>query len=111
MGGPLGPKWELALATMSAVDENVQRAVERVVTHRMACERLQTVIGFTHICRLPVQVHPNLRFGEKHQPRAMLKTTPAPSSRRTSNRKPLDPIPPRSMKGAGASAADSALGG
>jgi hypothetical protein len=28
-------------------------------------------------------VHADLRLGEEHQPRAMLKITPAPSSRRT----------------------------
>jgi hypothetical protein len=56
-------------------------------------------------------MHPNLRFGEEHQPRAMLSTMPAPSSRRTSNRGPPIPMPPKSINGAGASVAGSALAG
>ena len=54
----------------------------------MARERLQAVEGLTHIGRLPVQVHVDPRLVEKHQPRAMLEITPAPSSKRTSSREP-----------------------
>src|ERR1017187_5982708 len=46
-------------------------------------------------------MHPNLRLGENHQPRATLSMTPAPSSSRTSNREPPDPMPPRSTNPAG----------
>ncbi len=78
--GQPGPALDLRAAT---VHENLQCAVERVATHRVTGERLQAVVGLTHVRRLPVQVHADLRLGEEHQPRAMLKITPAPSSRRT----------------------------
>src|SRR5258708_7177459 len=52
---------------------------------------------------LTIEVDRDLRLGEEHQPRAMLKTMPPPRSRRTSNRGLPERKSPRSMNGAGPS--------
>ncbi len=112
---PLAPDAKTAAIEIQALDlraatvhENIQRAIEWVTAHRVPRERLKSVVGLAHISGLPVQVHPDLCLGEKHQPCAMLSTIPAPSSRRTSTRDRLDRISPKSINGAATSAAGSA---
>jgi hypothetical protein len=80
-----------------AVHGNVKTAVQWVSAHRVAREALQPVIGLPHVCRLAIQVHPDLRLSEEHQPRAMLKINPASNSNRTSNRGSAERSAPRSM--------------
>jgi hypothetical protein len=78
--------------------------------HRVTRQRLQAVVGLPHVRRLPVQVHADLRLGEEQQPRATVKTTPPPSSSRTSMREELPPTAPRSINGVTAFAAARAWG-
>jgi hypothetical protein len=46
----------------------IQCAIERVMAHCVPRERLKSVVSLAHISGLPVQVHPDLCLGEKHQP-------------------------------------------
>src|ERR1700691_2214878 len=68
---PLAPDAKPAAIKIQALDlraatvhENIQRPIERVTTHRMAGERLQTVVRLAHVRGLPVQVHPDLCLRE-----------------------------------------------
>src|SRR6185312_755146 len=84
----------------ATVHKHIQCAIERITSHRMTHQRLKSIVGLPHVCRLTVQVHPDLSFGKEHQLRAIESTSPPPSSRRTSNRGFVAPSPPNSMNGA-----------
>lgn len=85
---------ELRAAT---VDEDIQRPVEGIAAHGVACKGLQAVIRLPHIHRCPVQMYADLTFGKEHQLRTSVSTIPQPKSSRTSHRAELDPSAPMSM--------------
>src|SRR5438105_12915770 len=83
------------------VHEGKQLPVQRVLLQAVARQRVQPVERVPHVHGLAVQEHPDLAFGEEHQPRTSCSTRPPPSSSLTSSR-PMGslavPIAPISMK-------------
>src|SRR5258706_15996135 len=80
--------------------EGKQLPVQRVLLQPVTRHRVQPVERVPHVHGFAVQKHPDLAFGEEHQPRTSCSTRP-PSSSLTSSR-PMGslaaPIAPISMK-------------
>src|SRR5438105_7528331 len=83
------------------IDEGEQLPVQRVLLKAVPRQRVQPVERVPHVHGLAVQEHPDLAFGEEHQPRTSCSTKPPPSSSLTSSRlvgSLAAPIAPISMK-------------